>query len=88
MIHWLVTNVYPTALRTAVGAVTAALMAALVIQPFKKTLRAFRRAVDSVDPDTDTGVTRQLDQLNRKLPPALRPDRDADDRVALVQHRR
>ena len=81
MIHWLIVNVYPTALRTAVGAVTAALIAGLVIQPFKKTICAIRRAVDSVDPETDTGITKQLSDLNRRLPART-------DHAPVVPHRR
>ena len=61
--NWLVINVVPTAVHTAVGTVAGALTMALIVVPFRKVFKKLGRAVDSIDPDTDTGVTKQLREI-------------------------
>lgn len=65
MIHWLLVNVVPIAVRTATATLTAGLVGLLIIQPLKAHLRVFKRAAESLDPEAPYGVTEQLDELAR-----------------------
>lgn len=67
MTHWLSINVFPYAIHAAAGTLSVALVGACVIAPFRKAWFKFRRAIDSLDPQTDTGVTRQLSQIHHEL---------------------
>lgn len=65
MIHWLLVNVMPTAVRTATATLTAGLVGLLILQPLKAHLRVFKHAAESLDPEVPGGVTEQLDELVR-----------------------
>lgn len=66
-------NVEPKVLSAAVYTLTAGLVTTLILTPFRAALKKIWRAVDSLDPETDTGVTKDLKQLQHD---ALDPDRD------------
>lgn len=77
MVHWFVTQVYPKALNAAVYTLTGGLVTTVILAPFRAALKKIWRAIDSLDPDTDTGVTKQLKAIER---------RDTDD-APLAKHR-
>ena len=63
MTHWLLTQVYPRALNAAVYTLTSGVVATLILAPFRSIVKALWRAVKSLDPETDYGVTKQLAEL-------------------------
>lgn len=65
MLHWLSQNVLPYALHAAAATVSSAIVLGVIVQPFKGVLQKFHRAIDSLDPETDTGVTRQLRLIHK-----------------------
>ncbi len=65
MSHWLAENVLPYLIHGAAGTMGAAIAAGVVITPFRHLFAKFHRAVDSLDPETDTGVTRQLRLIHK-----------------------
>lgn len=64
MTHWLLTTVYPRALNAAIYTLTSGVVATLILAPFRSVVKALWRAVKSLDPEIDYGVTKQLDELN------------------------
>lgn len=68
MTHWLLHTVAPAALHAAIYTLTGGLVTTLILAPFRSAVRKVWRAVDSLDPDTDTGVTKQLHELTHKQP--------------------
>ena len=60
MWHWLAINVWPTALHTTVAGITAV----VIVAPFRSALAKVWRAVRSLDPEEDYGVTKQLAEVN------------------------
>lgn len=63
MIQWLVHTIVPKALNAAVFTLTGGLVTTLILAPFRRVLKKVWRAVDSLDPETDVGVTHQLAEL-------------------------
>ena len=66
MIHWLITVIYPKILNGAMFALGSGLVGILVLTPFRTGLKKIWRAIDSLDPKTDTGVTKQLAEIQRE----------------------
>lgn len=67
MSHWLMEYVVMTAEHAAVYSATAGIIGIIVVAPFRSVVKALWRAAKSLDPETDYGVTGQLDELNEKL---------------------
>lgn len=65
--HWLIEYVVLKAENAAVYTLSAGMVTTLVLVPFRAGLKKIWRAVDSLDPKTDTGVTEQLRELDAKL---------------------
>jgi len=65
--HWLMEYVVLKAENAAVYSATAGMVGIVVVAPFRSIVKALWRAVKSLDPDTDYGITGQLDDLNEKL---------------------
>jgi len=65
--HWFSVNVLPYLLHGAAGTLGAAFAAGVIITPFRHVFARLHRAVNSLDPETDYGVTRQLSQINKEL---------------------
>jgi hypothetical protein len=65
--HFIVNEILLVALHGAVATVAGALIGVLLIQPFKSHIASIRRAIESVDPDVDCGVTKQLAHIDSKL---------------------
>lgn len=70
---WILTNVVMKAESAAVFTLASGLVTTLILMPFRNALRKIWRAVDSLDPQTDTGVTGDLKRLEKKLA-SLDPD--------------
>jgi hypothetical protein len=66
MSHWLMVYVVLKAENAAVWALSTGLVGIVVLTPFRAALKKLWRAVDSLDPRTDTGVTKQLNDLARE----------------------
>lgn len=64
MTHWLLTFAIPKAENAAIYTLSGGLVTTLILVPFRSALKKIWRAVDSLDPETDTGVTKELDELN------------------------
>ena len=67
MIHWLLTDALPKAEYTAISTITGAVVLGCIIAPFRRVWKKVWRAVDSLDPDTDSGVTKQLKHLTHQV---------------------
>lgn len=67
MSHWLLHYALPRAENAAIYTLTAGLTTTLILAPFRGLIRKFWRAVDSIDPATDRGVTKQLKDLDDSL---------------------
>lgn len=71
MWHWLTLNVWPTALRTTVSALTGGIVAVVIIAPMRGAFRLLRHRIssvlDSLDPDIPVGLTKQLDSMQGQL---------------------
>lgn len=65
MLYWLSINVWPFLIHGMAGTIGAAFAAGVIIAPFRAAFKKFHRAMDSLDPETDYGVTRQLRLINR-----------------------
>lgn len=61
--HWLAGNFWPFLFHGMAGTLGAALAAGCIIAPFRRFAKKFHRAIDSLDPETDYGVTRQLNEI-------------------------
>lgn len=61
--HWLMTYVVMKAENAAVWSMTTGVIGIIVISPFRTIVKAIWRAVKSLDPETDYGVTKQLDDM-------------------------
>ena len=70
MSHYIHTVIIPTAVHAAVYTLSGGLVTTLILIPFRKVIARIThkvwRAVDSLDPETDTGVTKQLKELEEK----------------------
>ena len=96
MTHWLLTFALPRAEQAAIYTFTGGLVTTLILVPFRAALKKLWRAVDSLDPETDSGVTKQLRQLDNKVKHALDSNSDqhvpgssaAQQRVPVVVGRR
>jgi hypothetical protein len=67
MTHWLLTFAVPKIENAALYTLTAGLVTTLILAPFRKLLKKLWRAIDSLDPETDSGVTKQLHELEHKI---------------------
>lgn len=65
--HWLMEYVLLKAENAAVYSATAGVVGIVVVAPFRSAVKKIWRAVDSLDPETDSGVTKQLSELDEKL---------------------
>ena len=74
--HWLMVNVVMKGENAAVFALGSGLVGILVLTPFRSVLKKLWRAIDSLDPSTDTGVTKELDDLKQRIAPRHTPDPD------------
>lgn len=67
--HWLLVNVAMRIESGAMFSLGSGVVAVLIITPFRNAVksgfRKLQRAIDSIDPDTPTGVTQQLEDLKR-----------------------
>ena len=72
MTHWLAITVWPKVLNAAVYTLTSGVVVTLVLTPFRAIVKATWRAIKSLDPETDYGVTKQLSELDSQEH-ALRP---------------
>ena len=88
MIHWFLSVVLPKVENTAISAVTGAIVLGCIIAPFKRVWRKVWRALDSIDPDTDSGITKELKQLaqQQQMPPVHAHVQRDDDDVPLAHH--
>lgn len=68
---WIETTLLPNAEHAAIYTVTAGLVTTLILAPFRRILRKIWRAIDSLDPMTDTGVTRELNKLQDDISDSL-----------------
>lgn len=77
MIGWLLHDALPKVEYTAISTITGAIVLGCIIAPFRHVWKKLWRAADSLDPDTDSGVTKELHQLTRRV--AVRPEPDSHD---------
>ena len=66
MSHWLVHTAVPLAEHAAIFTLTSGLVTTLILVPFRSWLKKFWRAVDSLDPKTDSGVTKMLGEIEAR----------------------
>lgn len=65
MTSWLVHFFVPKFENAAVYTLSAGLVTTIILTPFRAAIRKIWRAIDSIDPDTDTGVTKELKAIEK-----------------------
>lgn len=87
MINWLVHTFIPKFENAAIYTLSAGLVTTIILTPFRAAIKKIWRALDSIDPDTDTGVTKELKNIERHLAHAPL-DNDSDQHVPPSQRAR
>jgi hypothetical protein len=84
VLQWFATQILPKAETTAVSTITSAVVIGCIVAPFRKLWKKIYRALDSVDPDTDSGITKQLSQLQQQGHHIAIRDHDRDDDAPVI----
>ena len=67
MTHWLLYFAIPKIENAAIYTLTGGLVTTLILSPFRRVLKKLWRAIDSLDPETNTGITGDLRRLESKV---------------------
>lgn len=66
MSHFLLHIIWPKVINAATYTLTGGLVTTLILTPFRSALKKIWRAIDSLDPETNTGVTKQLHEIKKE----------------------